>query len=119
MARILHIQLTVAALALIGSPIASAATLICSGTVSQVSAHADGGIAIRTSWNTNAVQICNSTTAWKGVPTEACKRWHAAALLARTTQQTLDVYYGNTAAANCASMPANGAADAPGTLTNK
>ena len=50
---------------------------------------------------------------------EACKRWHAAALLARTTQQTLDVYYGNTAAANCASMSANGAADAPGTLTNK
>jgi len=27
---------------------------------------------------------------------EACKRWHAAALLTRTTQQTLDVYYGNT-----------------------
>jgi hypothetical protein len=50
---------------------------------------------------------------------EVCKRWHAAALLARTTQQTLDVYYGNTAAVNCASMPANGAADAPSTLTNK
>jgi hypothetical protein len=119
MARILHIQLTVAALALIGSPMAGAAALTCSGTVNEVIAHADGGISIRAYWNSNRVQICNSVTAWKGVPTEACKRWHAAALLARTTQQTLDVYYGNTAAANCASMPANGAADAPSTLTNK
>lgn len=104
--RIWLLPLTVAALALIGSPIASAAMLTCSGLVSQVSAHTDGGISIRANWNSNPVQICNSVTAWEGVPTEACKRWHAAALLARTTQQTLDVYYGNTESPRILRRPA-------------
>lgn len=119
MTRITPLPLALAAFALLGPSLAGAATLTCSGLVSQVSAHADGAISITASWNSSPLQICSSTSAWKGIPTEACKRWHAAALLARTTQQTLEVYYGNTAAANCAAMPANAAADAPATLTNK
>jgi hypothetical protein len=96
-----------------------AATLTCAGGVSAVTAHADGSVWVKSSWNTNPIQVCNSVTAWKSVPTEACKRWHAAALLARTTQQTLQVYYGNTAVTSCGSMPAYGAADAPSHLTNQ
>jgi hypothetical protein len=113
------VRLVAMAIAMIAPVCANAATLSCSGLVSAVTSHADGSVWITAEWNGSPVQICNSTTAWKGIPTESCKRWHAAALLARTTQQTLVVYYGNTAVTGCAAMGAYGAADAPSTLTNQ
>ncbi|EGK70168.1 hypothetical protein METUNv1_03555 [Methyloversatilis universalis FAM5] len=106
-------------LSLLAAGSVHAATLTCTGLVSAVTAHADGSVWIKAAWNNNPVQVCNTVTAWKSVPTEACKRWHAAALLARTTQQTLQVYYGSTAVASCAGMGSYGAADAPTTLTNQ
>lgn len=99
---------------------AEAAALTCSGTVTSVTAHADGSISIKPSWNYSSVQLCNATTVWKGVPLESCKRWHAQALLARSTRETMVVYYPSTAAAtNCAAIPAGSGADAPGYLTNQ
>lgn len=104
---------------LVAAP-ALAATLTCSGTVTAVTAHADGSIWIKPSWNTNALQLCNATTVWKGVPLESCKRWHAQALLVRSTRETLVVYYPSTAVATtCGAIPAQGGADSPGYLTNQ
>lgn len=102
------------------SPLLNAATLTCSGSITAVTSHADGSVWIKPSWHNNGLQICNATTVWKGIPPESCKRWHAQVLLARSTRETLVVYYPSTAAApNCASIPAGGGADAPGYLTNQ
>ncbi|WP_374339330.1 hypothetical protein [Methyloversatilis sp.] len=106
-------------LSLLAAGSVHAATLTCTGLVTSVTAHVDGSVGIKAVWNNNPVQLCNTVTAWKSVPTEACKRWHAAALLARTTQQPLQVYYGSSGAATCADMGSYGAADAPTALTNQ
>lgn len=116
----LTLTLTLPLLAVVSAPAAQAAVLTCSGTVTAVTAHADGSISIKPSWNYSSVQLCNATTVWKGVPLESCKRWHAQALLARSTRETMVVYYPSTAAAaNCAAIPAGSGADAPGYLTNQ
>lgn len=106
-------------LAALSGGVAQAATLTCSGTVTSVTAHADGSIWIKPSWNANQIQLCNATTIWKAVPLESCKRWHAQALLVRSTRETLVVYYPSTVATTCAGMLSQGSADAPGYLTNQ
>ncbi|WP_439535382.1 hypothetical protein [Methyloversatilis sp.] len=101
-------------------PTLQAATLTCSGTVTSVTAYADGSIFVKPSWNYNALQLCNATTVWKSVPLESCKRWHAQALLARSTRETMVVYYPSTATATtCVAIPAGSGADAPGYLSNQ
>lgn len=116
----LTLTLPLSLLATLSAATAQAATLTCSGTVSSVTAYADGSIWIKPSWNSNAVQLCNASTVWKSVPLESCKRWHAQALLVRSTRETLVVYYASTAAAStCGAIPAGSGADAPGYLTNQ
>lgn len=115
----LTLTLTLPVLATLSAS-AQAATLTCSGTVTSVTAHADGSISIKPSWNSNVLQLCNAATVWKSVPLESCKRWHAQALLARSTRETMVVYYPSTAAATtCGAIPAGSGADAPGYLTNQ
>lgn len=63
------------------------------------------------------ITLCNTATAWKGIPTDICKLWQAQALGAQITQVYTLLPYPSTAASTCAVMGTLGTADAASAFT--
>ena len=97
---------------------AAAGTLACNGTIAQVMTTASSDLRVVPSWRNDWVTLCNVVSPWKGVPVDACKRWHAQALAAQIAQTNTQTAYASTAATACAQMAVASAADAPDTFSN-
>ncbi|WP_296413051.1 hypothetical protein [Zoogloea sp.] len=113
--RRLHTLLTLLAMACLQPALAG--TLACSGTVNEIVHTATGELRIKPSWRGEWITLCNTATAWKGIPTDICKLWQAQALGAQITQVYTLLQYPSTAASTCAVMGTLGTADAASALT--
>lgn len=113
--RLLHPLLALLAMACLQPALAG--TLACSGTVNEIVHTVTGELRIKPSWRGEWITLCNTATAWKGIPTDICKLWQAQALGAQITQTGALLQYPSTAASTCAVMGTLGTADAASALT--
>lgn len=108
----LRIRLTLALILGTLAPAAFAASLTCKGAVTDLAHTATGELRIKPAWRGDWITLCNTSVAWKGIPTEVCKLWQAQALAAQITQAGTTAQYDSTAAAVCSSIATYGSADA-------
>lgn len=83
---------------------AVAAPLGCSGTVQRIIQYADGRMMIFGSWRGDFTMMCNTETAWNGIPTGVCTKWYAAANIAYTTGRQVVVSYADAGTATCGTL---------------
>lgn len=105
----------VAAIALIGMMSgAHAATLVCSGTVDQLSYHQPGRLMLKLSSMNTFVFICSTDSEWVvpgsvsgNTTVSTCKALYATFLAARVTGVTIQSLYldGDQVPASCSSFP--------------
>lgn len=95
-----------------------AASLTCKGTVADLAHLTTGELRIKPSWRGDWVTLCNTTTAWKGIPTDVCKLWQAQVLAAQLTQAGTTLQYDSTSATLCSAIATYTNADAASFLAN-
>ena len=87
----------------------------CYGTIKALYIDASGNVLIQPSFRNDWLQICNSVSAWNSIDPITCKSWTALATTLRVTQEQSVIYYASSTLA-CDTIPAYGAAPAPGYL---
>jgi len=85
----------------------------CRGQIKTVWIEGDGDVYIVGTWRNKHTQICNVSSAWKGVNVESCKTWVSLTQLAYAAKSDVLVRYHDDAISSCTEVPEYGSAPAP------
>jgi hypothetical protein len=96
-------------------PIRAHAAAWCSGTLRDSFVRATGELLVFPRWRNDFIQLCSTTTIWKGVSTTTCLLWASMATLAVRQQNQTTTYYDDpVASTGCPTIPFYDLSPAPG-----
>jgi hypothetical protein len=97
---------------------AQAATLSCTGVVSDVTVYGSGVVRFKTEGAnlSENVYICDLDSSWKGISPEACKSMLSQGQIAMTTGIQVTVRYVTSDYSACAELPINSLSIAPSSV---
>jgi hypothetical protein len=117
MKRKIHFGKSAAALSLLMLSVAppSQANIWCNGRITGVLVDNAGGVLAYSTFRNDWLQVCNVTSAWKGIPVDLCKTWVAQLTTLRISQEPATFFYSEYPdGTSCLAIPSYGSAPAPG-----